>query len=114
MDSSFYKTLDTVDNQSNNILLATKLVYGLTLGVASVMLLSTLLVAFCDKIKCRYLMYISCSILFFIGVAGFLLSVVLSITTPVVHFGCQFMDYSFASSSNFNCNLYLIQQISEV
>jgi hypothetical protein len=112
MDNSLYSTLNTVDTQNSNIQTAVKLVYGLTIGLASVMLLSTLLVAFCDKIKCRYLMYFTCVILFFIGVIGFLLSVIFSIASPVVYFGCQFLDFSLSSSTNFNCKQFLIQLTS--
>ena len=108
LDNSLYTTLQTVDERQGDIHIGVRLVYGLTIGVASVMLLGALLVAFCDKIQCRYLIYVSCVLLFLIGVAGFLLSVIFSLMVPTIYFGCQFMSYSLASSSNFNCTFIII------
>lgn len=104
LDNSLYSTLQTLDQRQGDINLGVRLVYGLTIGIASAMLLGALLVAFCDKIHCRYLIYVSCVLLFFIGIAGFLLSVIFSIMVPTIYFGCQFMNYSLSSSTNFNNN----------
>lgn len=109
LDNSFYNTLSTVEQKQGEIHLGVRLVYGLTIGIASMMLLGALLVAFCDKIHCRYLIYVSCVLLFFIGVGGFFLSVFFSLMVPTVYFGCQFVNYSIESSSNFNCKFFIIQ-----
>jgi hypothetical protein len=114
LDSSLYSTLKTVDSQSGNIQLGVKLLYGLTIGISSCMLLATLLVAFCDKVKCRFLIYFSCLLLFFIGVLGFTLSVFFSVMVPTLYFGCQFMTYSLSSSAHFNCSHSTTQPTSAV
>lgn len=98
------------DNKSL-IVLGVKMVYGITIAIASFMLLGTMMVAFCDKTKCRYLIYSSCFILFLIGVIGFFISLVFSIITPITFFGCQFIDYSLSSASNFDSNNMFIQRI---
>ena len=102
LDNSLYSTLEVIDSRHGDIHLGVRLVYGLTIAVAGMMLLGALLVAFCDKIQCRYLIYISCVILFFIGIMGFFLSVIFSLMVPTIHFGCQFMSNSLASSANFD------------
>ena len=112
LDSSSYTTLKTVDSHNGQIHLGVQLLYGLTIGIASTMLLGTLLVAFCDKINCRYLIYFSCFLLFFIGVLGFALCVLFSIMVPTIYFGCQFVDVSLSSSAGFNCNSFITQPIS--
>lgn len=98
------------DNKSL-IVLGVKMVYGITIAIASFMLLGTMMVAFCDKTKCRYLIYSTCFILFLIGVIGFFISLVFSIITPITFFGCQFIDYSLSSASNFDSTNMFIQRI---
>lgn len=107
-DNGSYTFLNNIVSQKSLINLGVQLVYGITIGLASMMLLGTLLVAFCDKTKCRYLIYFSCFILFFVGIGGFFMSILFSIISPTVYFGCQFIDYSLSSSTNFNCNSYFI------
>jgi hypothetical protein len=104
--------MDTVSSKKPLINLGVQVVYGVTVGLASMMLLGALLVAFCDKPKCRYLMYFACFLLFFIGLVGFLMSIIFSFITPVVYFGCQFIDFSLSSSANFDCKFYPIQPTS--
>lgn len=114
--NSFTSFLTTTDGNSYDFLnnyvagnkslisMGVQLVFGVTIGLASLMLLGTLMVAFCDKARCRYLIYLSCFLLFFVGVGGFILSVLFSVVTPTVFFGCQFINFSLGSSSNFNSN----------
>ena len=113
-DIGSYTFIDNLSSKRPTINLGVQLVYGITISFASLMLLGTLLVAFCDKPKCRYLMYFACAILFLIGLMGFLMTIIFSILTPTVYFGCQFIDYSLNSTDNFNCNFYLIQPISRI
>lgn len=89
-----------------------KALYGTTIGLSTIMLISALLVAFCDKIKCRYLMYISCFILFILGVTGFMLTLVSSVAAPAIFFSCQFLDYSLSSSAHFQSTPTPIQATS--
>jgi hypothetical protein len=103
-DSGSYTYLDMISSKKPLINLGVQLVYGVTVGLASLMLLGTLLVAFCDKPKCRYLMYFTCVLLFFIGLVGFIMTIIFSIIAPTVYFGCQFIDFSISSTANFDCN----------
>lgn len=112
-DNSSYDYLNSINSKQSLINLAVKLVYGVTIGFAVLMLVGTLLVAFCDLPNCRYLMYFACFILFIIGIVGFILTLLFSFITPVVYFGCQFIDYSLSSSANFHCNYKITQLISK-
>lgn len=111
-DNNSYSYMDIVSSKKPLINLGVQVVYGVTIGLASMMLLGALLVAFCDKPKCRYLMYFTCFLLFFIGLAGFLMSIIFSIITPAVYFGCQFIDFSLSSSADFDSKYSLIQATS--
>jgi hypothetical protein len=113
-DSSVAGYMDTAASKKPLINLGVQLVYGVTVGFASLMLIGTLLMAFCDKTRCRYLVYFSCFFLFWIGVAGFLLSGLFSVLTPAVYFGCQFIDFSLDSSANFDGTSPIIQPTSNL
>lgn len=104
IDSSFYNTLSTGSTNVDYVMVGIKVLYTATIAVASLMLFGVLLVSFCDKINCRYLLYFACFVLFWIGFLGFALSIVFSILTPAVYWGCQYMSYSLSSSTNFNSN----------
>lgn len=104
IDNSFHTTLSTGSTNVNYVMTGIKVLYAVTIAIASLMLLGVLLVSFCDKINCRYLLYFACFILFWIGFLGFALSIFFSVLTPVVYFGCQYMSYSLSSSTNFNSN----------
>ena len=82
-----------------------QLFYGVALGLATLALLGVVLMTFCDKYKCRYLMYFSCFILFFFAILGFLISIVFSILVPIMYWGCQWLDITIGSPSSFNSNV---------
>ena len=94
--------MGTVDSRSGDVHLGVRLLYGITIGISSMMLLGALLVAFCDKINCRYLIYFSCVLVFILGIVGFALSLIFSLVVPTVYFGCQFMETSLSSSTYFD------------
>jgi hypothetical protein len=112
IDGSFYNSLSSASSNTNYILTGVKVLYAATIAMASLMLLGALLVSFCDKTNCRYLVYITCFFLFLLGLLGFLLSIVFSVLTPVVYFGCQYMSFSLASSANFNSTYLAIEATS--
>ncbi len=62
--------------------------FGVIVGLSVLVILGALLMTFCEKYKCRYLIYFSCIFLFLIGIVGFLLSTLLSAIVPVVYFTC--------------------------
>ena len=111
-DSSFGNSLATANSNTNYVLLGVKVLYGLAIGLSSLMLLGALLVAFCDKTGCRHLVYVSCFFLFFLGVLGFALSTLFSVVVPAVYFGCEFMSFSLSSSANFNSTITSTQPTS--
>jgi hypothetical protein len=104
MDSSWSSQLEFVNSGEDKVRTGVKVLYGATIGTACIMLVSALLVAFCDKIKCRYLLYFSCFIMFLLAVIGFVLTLASSVAAPVVFFSCQFFDYSLASQAHFQSN----------
>ncbi len=83
--------------------LVINLIYGVALGLAALALLGVVLMTFCDKYKCRYLMYFSCVILFFFGLLGFIIAILFSIIVPVLFFFCEWMDVTI-TSTGFNTN----------
>ncbi len=68
--------------------LVINLIYGVMLGLSVLALLGVVLMTFCDKYKCRYLMYFSCVSLFFLGILGFLLAIIFSIIVPILFLMC--------------------------
>jgi hypothetical protein len=107
-DKTFGDLLTAVQSPSEMITLGVQVFYGVILGFTILALLGVLLITFCDKFKCRYLMYFACIILFFFGIIGFLLSVVFSIFVPILNIGCDFFSYSLQSASNFDGNFLLL------
>ena len=62
--------------------------FGVVVGLSVLVILGALLMTFCEKYKCRYLIYFACVILTLFGIVGFLLSTLLSIVVPPVYFTC--------------------------
>lgn len=85
--------------------LAIQLFYGVALGLAVMALLGVIMMTFCDKYKCRYLMYFSCFILFFFALLGFFIAIIFSIFVPLIYWSCDWLSVSFSSSANFNTNM---------
>ena len=83
-------------------------VYAGLIGLASLGMLGALLLLICNFYKCRYLLYLVCVILVFIGIISFFLSIILSALIPVFYFTCDAITYAFSSGSNFNGNSFII------
>lgn len=62
--------------------------FGVVIGFCVLGILGCLLMTFCDKFKCRYLIYFACVILFIIAIIGFILSIMFSVITPAMFFAC--------------------------
>ena len=62
--------------------------FGVVVGLSVLVILGALLMTFCEKYKCRYLIYFACIFLVLIGIVGFLLSTLLSAIVPAVYFSC--------------------------
>lgn len=82
-----------------------QLFYGVALGLAILALLGVIMMTFCDKYKCRYIMYFACFILFFFALLGFFIAIIFSIFVPLIYWSCDWLSVSFSSSANFNTNM---------
>lgn len=76
-------------------------IFGVFIGFGVLSIIGTLLMTFCDKFKCRYLVYFICFLFTILGIISFLLTVVFAIISPVLFFGCQFLSFSISSPDNF-------------
>lgn len=103
LDSSLSSALDVMETPKSAGTLVISLIYGIMLGLSVLALLGVVLMTFCDKYKCRYLMYFSCVILFFLGILGFLLAIIFSILVPVIFLMCEWLDVTM-TSTGFNTN----------
>eukprot|EP00919_Chromeraceae_sp_WS-2016_P017844 GHVR01042376.1.p1 GENE.GHVR01042376.1~~GHVR01042376.1.p1 ORF type:complete len:286 (+),score=5.96 GHVR01042376.1:756-1613(+) len=103
-NNNLESTLLLITNPSDMVTIGVQAFYGVVIGFSIFALIGVILMTCCDKFKCRYLMYFACLILFIIGLIGFIIAVVYSILVPVLYFGCQFMDFSLASKTNFDSN----------
>lgn len=90
--------LDLMETPKDIGNLVINLIYGIALGVAVLALLGVILMTFCDKYKCRYLMYFSCVVLFFFGILGFFVAIIFSIIVPVMYLFCEWLDVTITSS----------------
>lgn len=92
---------DYVGPALDGITIGVSVYFGVVIGFTVLAIIGCLLMSFCDKFKCRYLIYFSCLILFVIGIIGFLFSTIFSVMTPVLYYSCEFVDYTLASPANF-------------
>lgn len=76
-------------------------VFGVLIGFSVFGILGALMMTFCEKTSCRYLVYFTCAFLFLLGIIAFLLAVLFSIFTPVLYYGCDFLQFSVESGDNF-------------
>lgn len=82
--------------------------FAVSIGLAVLVVIGTVFTTFCDKPKCRYLMYIPCIIITVILILGFLISVVLSIMNPLLFMGCTVLNTGLDTKAgfvNFTSNL---------
>ena len=99
MDNSLSSSLSLMDTPKSMGTMVISVIYGVMLGLSVLALLGVVLMTFCDKYKCRYLMYFSCVILFFLGILGFLLAVIFSIIVPVMFLLCEWLDVTLQAST---------------
>lgn len=88
IDKGIYDFIKTVRTYMTIVTAVTTAVMGVIVGLSVLVILGAILMTFCDKYKCRYLLYFSCFFLFIIGLLGFVISVVLSVVIPPVYFTC--------------------------
>lgn len=98
LDNDLKSFLDLMETPKDMGTLVISLIYGIMLGLSVLAMLGVVLMTFCDKYKCRYLMYFSCVILFFLGLLGFLLAIIFSILVPVMFLFCEWLDVTLTST----------------
>lgn len=62
--------------------------FGVIVGLSILGILGAILMTFCDKYKCRYLIYFSCTIMFIIGIVTFIVAILFSLLVPAFFFSC--------------------------
>lgn len=88
IDKGMYNFLKTARTYMKIVTAVTTAVMGVIVGLSVLVILGAILMTFCDKYKCRYLMYFACFFLFIIGLLGMLITVILSLVIPPVYFTC--------------------------
>ncbi len=101
-DNNFYTIYSGVTPYLGTVTTAATGIYGGLIGIASLGILATILLAFCNLYKCRFLLYFTCCILLIIGIVSLLLATIISALIPLFYFTCDFTTYSFSSATNFN------------
>jgi hypothetical protein len=75
--------------------------YGIILGLTVFLLLSITVFACCDKLSCRYLLYVLGFILFLAALAAFAIFFFLSYASAIFYSGCHYLSESINNPSNF-------------
>lgn len=105
LNTSVDNALGALDSPKSVGTMAIQIFYAVALGLSILALVGVVLMTFCDKFKCRYLMYFACVILFFFGLIGFLIAIIFSLIVPVMYWGCDWIGVTIGSAAGFNTNL---------
>lgn len=99
----------SMDDQASPILklvtIGVTAAFGVFIGLGVLSIVGTLMMTFCDKYKCRYLLYFVCTILTVLGILCFFLTILFSIFTPVIYFACDYINVTISSQAGFSTNL---------
>jgi hypothetical protein len=101
-DKQYYDTFSQISLMFPTINTANMGVYAGFIGLASLGMLAGLCLLICKCYKCRFILYLVCSIFLFIGFIIFLLTISISASIPALYFTCDAITYGFSSGSNFN------------
>jgi hypothetical protein len=82
-----------------------QIIYAVSLGLAVLTLIGVVLMTFCDKYKCRYLMYFACVFMFLFAFIGFLIAFFFSIIIPIMYWGCDWLSVTVGSGTGFTINI---------
>lgn len=105
IDSTISGMDDTVSPIMKIVTLVVTAIFGVFIGLGVLSIIGTILMTFCDKFSCRYLVYFVCVIFVLLGFLSFLLATLFSVITPVLYLGCDFLNTSISSQSGFQTNL---------
>lgn len=104
-DSQISGINDSISPILKIVTIAVTAFFGVFIALSVLNIVAALLMTFCDKFSCRYLIYFTCLIFFLLGIFCFLLSFLFSIITPILYFGCDFITTSISSPAGFNTNV---------
>ena len=101
-----------VDNLLTNVLRYTNSVdtyfdqyavayYGCVLGFGVLVICALVLIKCFKNVGCRHLLYLSCFFMFFLCLAGLLISSALAMTLPVLYYSCDYLNTSLSSADSF-------------
>lgn len=68
--------------------------FAVVLSFSVIGIVMTILITFCKFYKCRYFIYFICVIFFFVSIVCLLVAFIMSLLTPLVYFGCDFLKSS--------------------
>lgn len=105
IDDTISSMDDSVSPIMKIITIVVTAIFGVFIGLGVLSIIGTILMTFCDKFSCRYLVYFVCVILVVLGILSFLLATLFSVITPVLYLGCDFLTTSIGSQSGFTTNL---------
>jgi hypothetical protein len=77
--------------------------YAAVLGLAALAMLGAILMAFCDRYKCRYLMYFACMFMLIVAGLGFFLSMIFSVILPITSWTCEYLQVALTDQASFTC-----------
>jgi len=110
-------SLTNFDQQTGNFMnsfsytqygtMGVQIYYSLVIGLTVLSLLGAVIMTFCEKYRCRYLIYFTCFFIVLIALIGFFISIVLSIILPVTSWTCDYLEVALASQAGFDCNFRL-------
>lgn len=101
LDDTIYEMFGVVGPILGYIRLAVLIFFSVALGLGTLVVIGVVFMTFCDKPKCRYLMYIPCILITIIVVLGFLIAVILSIMAPVLYMGCTVLNTGLDTQQGF-------------
>ena len=87
-DDMFYSIFESADPILEAVTTVITAFFGVIVGLSILGILGAILMTFCDKYKCRYLIYFTCTIMFIIGLVTFIITIVLSLLVPAFFFSC--------------------------
>ena len=100
-DSTFGGMMEQGLGYMKYVTIAVTVVFGVFIGFSTLALIGALMMTFCDKYSCRYLVYFACCFMFLLGIITFLLAILFSIFTPLLYYSCDFLQFSVESGDNF-------------
>lgn len=75
--------------------------YGCVLGFGVLVICALVLIKCFKNVGCRHLLYLSCFFMFFLCLAGLIISSSLAITLPVLYYSCDYLNTSLGSADSF-------------